>query len=98
MACTRAKKKLLMFGSASTLEGNQLFQILLNLVKENKWILDLPPMAHQLSTIDQIPFENTNTSSTTSFPRDSTSPRSYVQQQPRLSSSYPITKDILNSL
>ena len=38
VAFTRAKRKLLILGSASTLERNQLFTYFLQLVKEQKWV------------------------------------------------------------
>lgn len=47
VAFTRAKKKLIILGSASTLEGNHFFSLFLDFVRKNNWIYQLPPEAHK---------------------------------------------------
>jgi DNA replication ATP-dependent helicase Dna2 len=45
---TRAKKKLVIFGSASTMGGDKLLKSFLDLMEEKKWILRLKPGAEKL--------------------------------------------------
>ncbi|KAG0229914.1 Tripartite DNA replication factor [Actinomortierella wolfii] len=47
VAFTRAKKKLVVFGSRSTLQGSPIFDKFLKVMEEQKWILTLPSMAHE---------------------------------------------------
>ncbi|KAF9972529.1 Tripartite DNA replication factor [Actinomortierella ambigua] len=47
VAFTRAKKKLVVFGSRSTLQGSPIFEKFLKVMDEQKWILTLPAMAHE---------------------------------------------------
>ncbi|KAK3813079.1 MAG: AAA domain-containing protein, partial [Benniella sp.] len=47
VAFTRAKKKLVVFGSRQTLQGSAVFEQFLQLMEKQKWILKLPPLAHQ---------------------------------------------------
>ncbi|KAI8816488.1 AAA domain-containing protein [Fimicolochytrium jonesii] len=48
---TRAKKKLVIFGSRSTLEGTALFAEFLNIIDEKAWELKLPIGAHDMHII-----------------------------------------------
>ncbi|KAF8982827.1 Tripartite DNA replication factor [Haplosporangium bisporale] len=45
VAFTRAKKKLVVFGSRRTLQGSPIFEKFLNLMHQQDWILRLPPSA-----------------------------------------------------
>lgn len=45
---TRAKSKLIMFGSKKTLQSVPLLKEFFNLMEARDWILHLPPNAHQL--------------------------------------------------
>ncbi|KAG0088723.1 Tripartite DNA replication factor [Podila epicladia] len=45
VAFTRAKKKLVVFGSRQTLQGSPIFEKFLNLMNQQNWILKLPPSA-----------------------------------------------------
>ncbi|KAJ3036787.1 Tripartite DNA replication factor [Rhizophlyctis rosea] len=46
VAFTRARTKLVIFGSRTTLEGTTLFKEFLKIVDGNSWNLSLPPQAH----------------------------------------------------
>eukprot|EP00117_Sycon_ciliatum_P000022 scpid12991/ scgid5261/ DNA2-like helicase; DNA replication ATP-dependent helicase-like homolog len=46
VAVTRAKHKLILIGSVSTLRRSHLFKLLLDLVQEHDWIVDAPLGAH----------------------------------------------------
>eukprot|EP00743_Colponemidia_sp_Colp-15_P012283 GILK01013922.1.p1 GENE.GILK01013922.1~~GILK01013922.1.p1 ORF type:complete len:1022 (+),score=198.66 GILK01013922.1:3-3068(+) len=54
VAFTRAKKKLIIVGSESTLSSSPLFSSFLDLVRAKNWIYSLPPNAHQLSASSHI--------------------------------------------
>ncbi|KAF9299999.1 Tripartite DNA replication factor [Mortierella antarctica] len=45
VAFTRAKKKLVVFGSRQTLQGSPIFEKFLSLMNQQDWILKLPPSA-----------------------------------------------------
>lgn len=45
VALTRAQRKLVLIGSASTLSSVPLFEKLLALVRSRDWLLELPPAA-----------------------------------------------------
>ena len=47
VAFTRAKTKLIILGSASTLSGNHFFSLFLQFVRGNGWMLSLPQNAHK---------------------------------------------------
>ena len=47
VAFTRAKQKLIILGSMSTLQGNHFFTLFLELLQRNNWILELPQAAHK---------------------------------------------------
>ncbi|KAI8051620.1 AAA domain-containing protein [Syncephalis plumigaleata] len=47
VAFTRARKKLIIFGSVSTLNGSSVFTKFLALMKEQQWIYPLPVLAHR---------------------------------------------------
>lgn len=44
---TRAKRKLVVFGSRQTLQGSEVFDKFLRLMEKQTWVLKLPPLAHQ---------------------------------------------------
>lgn len=48
MSFTRAKKKLVIFGSASTMAGDKLLKGFLDLMSEKGWILNLKPGAERV--------------------------------------------------
>lgn len=53
VAFTRAKKKLLIVGSRSTLERNHLFSYFFkNIIDKRKWQYNLPPNAHEMYNIN----------------------------------------------
>ncbi|KAF9161405.1 Tripartite DNA replication factor [Actinomortierella ambigua] len=47
VAFTRAKKKLVVFGSRSTLQGSPIFEKFLKVMEEQEWVLTLPAMAQE---------------------------------------------------
>lgn len=46
VAFTRARSKLIILGSKSTLSGNKLLQKFVDLMYESQWVYDLPENAH----------------------------------------------------
>jgi DNA replication ATP-dependent helicase Dna2 len=48
VAFTRAKKKLIILGSLSTLENNHLFSIFLQLLRDQDWVCELPHLSPPL--------------------------------------------------
>ncbi|TPX63675.1 hypothetical protein SpCBS45565_g06433 [Spizellomyces sp. 'palustris'] len=48
VAFTRAKKKLIIFGSKSTLQGTALFNEFLQIIDSSGWEIKLPPAAHTM--------------------------------------------------
>jgi DNA replication ATP-dependent helicase Dna2 len=58
VAFTRAKKKLIVFGSRSTLCGNHLFQSFLELIDRRGWCYNLPKDAHTLYQRREHVFSN----------------------------------------
>ncbi|KAK9768425.1 DNA replication endonuclease-helicase Dna2 [Basidiobolus ranarum] len=57
VAFTRARKKLIIFGSLSTLRGTHLFGEFLNLMETNNWIYHLPKDAHKHHSVNTPPIE-----------------------------------------
>ena len=57
VAFTRAKKKLLIIGSESTIKENHLFAQFLQIVSNERWDYNLPERAHSMYKIPQIPEE-----------------------------------------
>ncbi len=57
VAFTRAKKKLVIIGSESTIEDNHLFAEFLRIVKREKWDYLLPEKAHLMYDMPNIPDE-----------------------------------------
>ncbi|OQS04656.1 DNA2-like helicase [Thraustotheca clavata] len=53
VALSRAKKKLIMFGSSSTLSTSPILKSLIELVKAQKWIFPLPPAAITINPSSQ---------------------------------------------
>ncbi|TPX33425.1 hypothetical protein SeMB42_g07481 [Synchytrium endobioticum] len=53
VAFTRAKHKLIIFGSGSTLAATDLFTAFLDLVEQKQWVYKLPPKAHQMHYFPQ---------------------------------------------
>ena len=51
VAVTRARSKLIILGSKSTLSNADTIQTFMNLLSENGWIYELPPSAHELYSI-----------------------------------------------
>ncbi|KAK6335585.1 Tripartite DNA replication factor [Orbilia brochopaga] len=51
VAFTRAKTKLLIIGSKSTLKTNELLGRFVGMMEERKWVYDLPANAHQIHNI-----------------------------------------------
>lgn len=54
VAFTRAKLKLIFFGSKSTLEKTGIFDLFFDLLKKNQWIYHLPKNAHLLHFLDNF--------------------------------------------
>ncbi|KAJ3182151.1 Tripartite DNA replication factor [Gaertneriomyces sp. JEL0708] len=66
VAFTRAKRKLVIFGSQSTLQGDPLFSEFLHIVEEKCWIFRLPSEAHllhQFPSADEASVPDTRTGS-----------------------------------
>ena len=51
MAFTRAKTKLIILGSKSTLYGNELLRNFIDMMGERRWVYDLPRDAHRLHLV-----------------------------------------------
>ena len=51
VAFTRARSKLVIFGSMQTLQNSPLLKEFFALMKEKDWILTLPPKAHELHRV-----------------------------------------------
>jgi ATP-dependent exoDNAse (exonuclease V) beta subunit len=54
VAFTRAKRKLLVFGSLSTFEHSQVMGPFLTLVQEQGWVYHLPPKAQDRVRVDPV--------------------------------------------
>lgn len=52
VALTRARSKLLILGSKTTLKNNELLSKMLRMMDDNQWLLDLPPAADDLHVFD----------------------------------------------
>lgn len=54
VAFTRARSKLIIFGSRRTLQGTPLLKAFLHLMDERDWILALPSNAHEIHVIADL--------------------------------------------
>jgi hypothetical protein len=95
---TRAKKKLIIIGSKSTLSADdRLLSDFFSLIEEKKWILDLPRGVTELHA--QRPSTGSSVAMKVEVKR-SASPRALKASRPKLSDSLvdtkPFIRDILN--
>ncbi|KAH9923850.1 Dna2-domain-containing protein [Fomitopsis serialis] len=58
VAFTRARAKLIIVGSRTTLQGTPLLKEFLQLMDEKDWILPLPPNAHEMHTLPALTDSN----------------------------------------
>ena len=106
VAFTRARTKLLILGSKSTLQSNDLLANFVNLMERNKWVYDLPPHAH---TTHQIPLAQTQNVSNENkkpeggreikkVPANRTNGRKSFVNRGDFLGNRPVLKDIINSV
>ncbi|CAO3599551.1 unnamed protein product [Absidia cylindrospora] len=98
VAFTRAKSKLILFGSLSTLKHSSLLGNFLNLLEKNQWIYTLPKDAH-LAHEMQLPFKSSlanNQSSQHLKHMKNGSPRKVFTGSKMHLDDRPILKDIFN--
>ncbi|KAG5519473.1 hypothetical protein PMAC_002100 [Pneumocystis sp. 'macacae'] len=87
VAFTRAKSKLIFFGSKSTLKLAGIFGLFFNLLENKEWICDLPKNAHLLHTLDSLLILKQ-----TNIQKSSEKQTTYLKRK------YPIFKTITDSL
>ncbi|CAZ80284.1 unnamed protein product [Tuber melanosporum] len=99
VAFTRARSKLLILGSRSTLQSNELLADFVRLMERNKWVYDLPPDAQSTHFMPQ-----TQPSASTGFKKaePTKGPENRVNGKKSLSSRHgflgnrPVLRDIVN--
>ena len=87
MAVSRAKRKLIVVGSRSTLRASHLLGSFISLVEERGWCLELPPNAHVLYDVPCPPLA-----------QPSAPPAGGAaagERRPRVASDRPLTANIL---
>ena len=103
VAFTRARSKLIILGSKSTLSGNDLLKKFVDLMEENQWIYDLPVNAHLSHTIQtpSSPVKRERTSNENAQEntfRGQKKPKTGTMQGRVLFAKRPVLKDIANDL
>ncbi|GAB5585844.1 DNA replication endonuclease-helicase Dna2 [Umbelopsis nana] len=91
VALTRAKRKLIVFGSRSTLSHAALFRSFLQLVDEHRWTYSLPKDAHLLHHVPQPPSQSPQKPS-------SSSRKTHTAGVTQLFKDREILRDVYNSI
>lgn len=102
VAFTRARSKLLILGSKSTLLNNELLRKFADLMEENHWTYTLPQNAHRLHT-ETLQFQTSGSPARRSRAHDENRPTSRVTKKgtvkgKALFSNRPVLKDIANDV
>jgi DNA replication ATP-dependent helicase Dna2 len=104
VAFTRARTKLIILGSKSTLQSNDLLADFVGLMERNKWVYDLPPQAqlthHMPPTRAVISSENKKKEGRKGkkLPANRTNGKKSFAERRNFLGDRPILRDIVNSV